>query len=129
MCSSDLRENIFPVDPAVFGVDPKEAVEGGEVVIAGEGLGPQPGQVLVNIDGVESEAEIVGWFDLGVRVVLPKLPAGAGPREVQLIVIRGDGAAANPIGVTVAPAPGAAMGPRPPAVEPLPPNAGPVFPQ
>jgi len=123
------RENIFPVDPAVFGVDPKEAVEGGEVVIAGEGLGPRPGQVLVNIDGVESEAEIVGWFDLGVRVVLPKLPAGAGRREVQLIVIRGDGAAANPIGVTVAPAPGAAMGPRPQAVEPLPPQAGPAFPQ
>ncbi len=123
------REKIFPVDPAVFGVDPKEAVEGGEVVIAGEGLGPQPGQVLVNIDGAESEAEIVGWFDLGVRVVLPKLPAGAGRREVQLIVIRGDGAAANPIGVMVAPAPGAAMGPRPQAVEPREPQAGPVFPQ
>lgn len=123
------RENVFPVDPAVFGADPKEAVEGGEVVLAGEGLGPRPGQVLVNIDGVETEAEILGWFDLGVRVTLPKLPAGAGRREVQLIVVRGDGAAANPIGVIVAPAPGAAMGPRPQAVEPMEPQAGPVFPQ
>lgn len=137
------RDKIFPVDPAVFGVDPKETVEGGEVVIAGEGLGPQPGQVLVNVDGAETEAEILGWFDLGVRVALPKLPAGAGRREVQLIVIRGDGAAANPIGVVVAPAEGAAALPRPSALqavepqgparieppaaaEPLP---GPVFPQ
>ena len=47
---------------------------GSEVSIAGEGLGPEPGKVIVFVAGVEREAQIEGWYDLGVRITLPELP-------------------------------------------------------
>ena len=75
---------------------------GGEVILAGEGFGPQPGQVLVHVGGRELEGEILGWYDLGVRWTLPKL-AIAGPTEAEVIVVRGDGAAANPLRITITP--------------------------
>ena len=96
------QTDILPVDPAAFEADPTSAAAGGEVIVAGEGLGPEPGKVLVHLGGIEMEAEILGWYDLGVRLSMPKLPlAGATPAE--LIVVRGDGAAANPVTVTVTP--------------------------
>ncbi|MBN2474733.1 MAG: hypothetical protein JXB62_09000 [Pirellulales bacterium] len=96
------REEILPVDPAAFEVEPAQAAAGAEVILAGEGFGPQPGQVLVHLAGLELEGEILGWYDLGVRLVLPNLPLAA-PTEAELIVIRGDGAAANPLKITVTP--------------------------
>jgi hypothetical protein len=96
------RDAILPVDPATFGVDPNRAAAGSEVVVAGEGFGPVPGQVLVNVGGQELEAEILGWYDLGVRVALPNV-AMAVATEADVIVIRGDGAAANPMKVTLTP--------------------------
>ena len=51
---------------------------------------------------LELDGEIVGWYDLGVRWNMPKL-ALAGPIEADVIVIRGDGAAANPIEITLTP--------------------------
>jgi hypothetical protein len=96
------RENILPVDPAAFEVDPIQAVAGDEVVLAGEGFGPQPGQLLVQMAGLELEGEILGWYDLGVRATLPNVPL-AGPTPAELIVIRGDGAAANPLKITITP--------------------------
>ena len=78
------------------------AAAGGEVVLAGEGFGPDPGQVLLHLGGIEMEAEILGWCDLGVRLALPGLPL-AGPTQADLIVIRGDGAAANPLQITITP--------------------------
>lgn len=96
------RAEILPVDPAAFEADPKEAAAGGEIVLAGEGFGPQPGQVLVNIAGQEHEAEILGWYDLGVRLNLPKLTL-TGSATAEAIVVRGDGAAANPVRVTITP--------------------------
>ena len=65
-------------------------------------LGREPGQVLVHVGGQEMEGEILGWYDLGVRWTLPKL-AIAAPTEAEVIVIRGDGAAANPLKITVGP--------------------------
>ena len=97
--TSDL---VLPVDPVAFEVKPAEAVAGGEVLLAGEGLGPEPGRVLVHLGGIEMDAEILGWFDLGVRLTMPRLPL-AGPVEAELVVIRRDGAASNPITVTVSP--------------------------
>ncbi len=97
------REEVLPVDPAAFELEPTTAPAGGEVVVAGEGFGPEPGQVLLHLGGIEMEAEILGWYDLGVRVALPDLPL-AGATEAELIVIRGDGAAANPLTVTIDPA-------------------------
>ena len=95
---------ILPVDPAAFEVDPKTVAPGKEVVIAGEGLGPGPGRVLLHLGGIEMEPEILGWYDLGVRLSMPDLPL-AGPVEAELIVVRGDGAAANPLPLTINPAP------------------------
>jgi len=93
---------ILPVDPASFELQPKVAKPGEEILLAGEGLGPQPGRVLVQVNGREMDGEILGWYDLGVRWTMPKL-ALAGAVEADVIVIRGDGAAANPVKITLTP--------------------------
>lgn len=95
-------QNILPVDPAAFEIDPTTGRAGGEVLLAGEGFGPQPGRVLLHVQGKEIDAEILGWYDLGVRWAVPKLGL-AGPVEADVIVIRGDGAAANPLRITLTP--------------------------
>jgi hypothetical protein len=105
--------DVLPVDPAAFELEPVEAAAGSEVIIAGEGFGPEAGQVLLHLGGVEMEAEILGWYDLGVRVAMPKLPL-AGPTKAELVVIRGDKAAANPLTITLLP-------PQY-SLEPIPPN-------
>ena len=94
--------DILPIDPASFELDPASAKSGGEVVLAGEGFGPQPGQVILVIGGREIEAEIVGWYDMGVRFILPQI-AATGPVEAEAIVVRGDRAAANPLKFTIRP--------------------------
>ena len=86
-----IPAEILPVDPAAFEVDPVAAKPGREVLLAGEGLGPEPGQVLVHVGGKEMQGEILGWYDFGVRWTLPKLAIPA-PTEAEVIVIRGDGA-------------------------------------
>jgi hypothetical protein len=96
------QAEILPVDPAAFEAQPQQAAPGGEILLAGEGFGPQPGQVLVHMGGLELEGEIRGWYDLGARVALPQLPLAA-PAEAELIVVRGDGAAANPLKIVVDP--------------------------
>jgi len=96
------REDVLPVDPAAFELEPSTAPVGSDVVLAGEGFGPGPGQVLLHLGGIEMEAEILGWYDLGVQVALPDLPL-AGPTQAELIVVRGDGAAANPLEITISP--------------------------
>ena len=52
--------------------------------------------------GQELDAEILGWYDLGVRLALPRVAVPA-PTEADVIVIRGDGETANPLKVTLAP--------------------------
>jgi len=96
------RAEILPVDPATFAAEPKQAPAGSEIILAGEGFGPQPGQVVVHLGGLELEGEILGWYDLGVRLRLPNMPL-ASPTAADVIVVRGDGAAANPLKVTVTP--------------------------
>ena len=59
--------DVLPVDPASFELQPKAAKPGEEMLLAGEGFGPQPGRVLVQVDGREMDGEILGWYDLGVR--------------------------------------------------------------
>jgi hypothetical protein len=93
---------ILPVDPVAFELDPVAAQPGGEVILAGEGLGPEPGRILFHIGDKELDGEILGWYDLGVRWTVPKL-AIAGPTEAEVIVIRGDGAATNPLRITISP--------------------------
>lgn len=93
------RAEVLPVDPSTFEVQPQAVAVGGEVTMAGEGFGPGPGRVVVVAAGREIDAEVLGWYDLGVRVALPRnLPVGA----VDLVVVRADGAAANPARIAVA---------------------------
>ncbi len=94
--------DILPVDPAAFELDPVSTKPGGEVILAGEGLGPQPGRALISVNGQELDGEIFGWYDLGVRLVMPRLAIDA-PVQADVIVIRGDGAAANPLRIVISP--------------------------
>ena len=96
------RDEVLPVDPAAFEVDPTKLTAGSEMIIAGEGLGPQPGQVLVNVAGKELQAEVLGWYDLGVRINVPQVELTE-PTPADVIVVRGDGAATNPVKVTLLP--------------------------
>jgi len=93
---------VTPVDPVLFGSDEQSAQAGELLTIAGEGLGPMPGRVIVHAAGMEWEAEIEGWNDLGVRVKLPNLPL-ADVTPAEMIVVRGDGAAANPLSINLKP--------------------------
>nr|MCH5376682.1 hypothetical protein [Planctomycetota bacterium] len=97
------RGEILPVDPVAFSTDVDTVVAGQPVSIAGEGLGPEPGQVLLYVKGLELQPEIQGWYDLGVRITIPALPL-AELTEAQLVVVRGDSAATNPLDITLAPA-------------------------
>jgi hypothetical protein len=90
------RDKILMVDPAIFAADTKQATMGQTIKLAGEGLGPEAGQVLVRVGSLELQAEIEGWCDLGVEIKLPSLPL-AGEAKAELVAVRGDGAAANPI--------------------------------
>lgn len=94
--------DILPVDPAAFELEPAAAKPGGVVTLAGEGLGPQPGRVFIQVNGQELDAEILGWYDLGVRWTLPKLAVNA-PVDAEVVVVRGDGAATNPLRLTIVP--------------------------
>ncbi|MBN2577835.1 MAG: hypothetical protein JXB10_02505 [Pirellulales bacterium] len=96
------REEVLLADPAAFEVEPAQAAAGGEMLVAGEGLGPLPGQALIHVAGKEYEAEITGWYDLGARLNLPPIPV-AQPTDAELILIRGDGAAANPLKIQIQP--------------------------
>ncbi|HEV2970175.1 MAG TPA: hypothetical protein VGY55_09310 [Pirellulales bacterium] len=95
------RDKILMVDPAIFAADAKQATMGQTVNLAGEGLGPEAGQVLVRVGSLELQAEIEGWYDLGVQIKLPSLPL-AGEAKAELVVVRGDGAMANPIALKLA---------------------------
>jgi len=93
---------ILPVDPAAFAVNPEQVEQGGEVTVAGEGFGPQPGRALMVLDGKETDLEILGWSDLGVQLRVPKLPQAAAT-EAEIIIIRSDRTAANPVKITITP--------------------------
>lgn len=95
---------VLPVDPSALGAKPKEVEAGGELLVAGEGLGPEPGRVIVHLGGIELDAEIIGWYDLGVSLKAPALPLAA-PTEAELIIIRRDGVATNPLTITIKPKP------------------------
>ena len=94
--------DILPVDPVLFGSEDQQVVTGSVMTLAGEGLGPAPGRVLVHAAGLEWEAEIEGWTDLGVQVKLPELPV-TDDTPAEIMLIRGDDAATNPLSVTITP--------------------------
>ncbi len=97
------RGDVLPVDPAAFSTNVTSGTPGSMIDIAGEGFGPEPGEIIVHINGLELQAEIYGWYDLGVHFKLPALPL-ASETTAEIVVVRGDGAVANPVQVTVTPA-------------------------
>lgn len=111
------RGDILPVDPAAFATDVTAAAPGTMVSLAGEGFGPEPGQLIVVVDGIQQQAEIHGWYDLGVHFKLPGLKL-AGPTVADILVVRGDGAASNPVTITLAPNQFLAEAPLPPLPTP-----------
>ncbi len=97
------RGDVLPVDPASFSANVTSAAAGDMIDIAGEGFGPEPGEVIIQINGLELQAEIYGWYDLGVHIKLPSLPL-ATDAEADIVIVRGDGAVSNPVQVKVVPA-------------------------
>ncbi|OYW16939.1 MAG: hypothetical protein B7Z55_13535 [Planctomycetales bacterium 12-60-4] len=95
------RGDILPVDPAAFSTEEPSTFPGEMVSLAGEGFGPEPGQLIVTVGNRQIPAEIHGWYDLGVYFKMPNLPV-TGDRTAQILVIRGDGAASNPVTVEIA---------------------------
>lgn len=94
--------DILPVDPVLFGSEDQIIPAGSTMNLAGEGLGPEPGRVVVHAAGLEWEATIEGWSELGVRVALPALPV-ADDSPAEILLIRGDGAVTNPLSITLTP--------------------------
>ncbi|MBI1346794.1 hypothetical protein GC163_10960 [bacterium] len=94
------RGEVLPIDPAAFSTDVSTAGRGSLVSLAGEGFGPEPGQIVVIVGDQEYPAEIHGWYDLGVNFQVPNLPMGI-EQTAQVLVIRGDGAASNPVAMEV----------------------------
>ena len=111
------RNDILPVDPAAFSSDVSAGAPGTVINVAGEGLGPEPGQVIVSINGLQLQAEIHGWYDLGVRFALPNI-ALAGATDADILIVRGDGAAANPLDFDLVPQTMLGESPLPPIPSP-----------
>ncbi len=69
------RLDILAIDPALFAAKVESRDSDGTVLVtAGEGLDPEPGRVLLSINGLELEPEILRCYDLGVRIRMPNLP-------------------------------------------------------
>lgn len=96
------RTEILPVDPAAFSTDLTAASPGATLTIAGEGFGPEPGRVLVSVNGQQTEALIQGWYDLGIRFTVPNYTL-TGTVDADILVVRGDGAISNPLDLDLAP--------------------------
>ncbi|WP_145299792.1 hypothetical protein [Planctopirus ephydatiae] len=98
------RGEILSVDPAAFSLDTTATSPGTMVSLAGEGLGPEPGRVVITINNQEIDPEIYGWYDLGVQFKIPENIPVNGVIDAQVLVIRGDGAVTNPLDLQIVPA-------------------------
>ena len=96
------RKDILPVDPAAFSTDLTASAPEGLLTVAGEGFGPEPGQVIVSVYGRQVQAEIQGWYDLGIRFEVPNFELTQSV-DAEVLVVRGDGAVSNPLTVRLAP--------------------------
>lgn len=96
------RTDILPVDPAAFSTDLTAASPGTSLTIAGEGFGPEPGRVLISVGEYQTEAMIEGWYDLGIRFIVPDYML-TGMVDAEILVVRGDGAVANPLDIDLGP--------------------------
>jgi hypothetical protein len=97
------RSEVMPVDPALLVSEVQAAAPGSEINIAGEGLGAAAGQVIVKLAGLEMPAEVLGWSEMGIQIRLPSVPM-VNPVDAQIIAIRADGKAIQPLALKVIPA-------------------------
>jgi hypothetical protein len=95
------RNDIFQVDPAAFSTNVTVAAPSSVISLAGEGFGPEPGEVIVSVGDRQESAEIRGWYDLGIQITVPNLDV-ADVQKAEVLVIRGDGAASNPVPLDIA---------------------------
>lgn len=93
---------VLPIDPWAFAPESDTVPIGSIVNVAGEGFGPEPGELFVVYNGKQYPAEIYGWYDLGVRFQVPNIDMSQGDDTAEILVVRGDGAASNPIEVDLA---------------------------
>jgi len=96
------RADIFQVDPAAFSTNVTAAAPGSVISLAGEGFGPEPGEVIVSIGEKEYPAEVRGWYDLGIQITVPDIDVNSA-EKAEVLVVRGDGAASNPVPLDIAP--------------------------
>lgn len=96
------RTDILPVDPAAFSTDLTAAAPESLLTIAGEGFGPEPGKVIFSVYDQQVQAEIHGWYDLGIQFAVPNF-ALTQPIDAEVLVVRGDSAVSNPLTVRLAP--------------------------
>jgi hypothetical protein len=97
-----VRGDILPVDPVIFAADPAHIEPNGVMHLAAEGIGPEPGKVVIVIGDQEFEAEILGWFDLGVQIRIPDFELNS-PTAADLVIVRGDGATSQPLTIEIDP--------------------------
>ncbi len=71
-----------------------QLVPGTTIVVAGQNLGLDKGQVLVQVGGIALPAEIVAWEMDKVTIVLPMVALMA-PTKAELLVLRADGSMAR----------------------------------
>mgnify|MGYP000353786651 CR=1 FL=1 len=61
------RVDVLPVDPALFSSDSDVVVSGALINLAGEGLGPEPGKVLISMNGIGLYLLLLPIFPVLVR--------------------------------------------------------------
>jgi hypothetical protein len=96
------RARIRLVELKVMELEPKSAAAGADIVLIGEGFGPRPGEVRLEVSGLKLRADIQVWRNVGTRVRLPNLLL-AGPVQARLLVVRQDGQTAEPLNVRINP--------------------------
>ena len=97
------REQILHADPKAFSADRTVAAPGSLLTLACEAIGPDPGQVIVMVNGQQQQAVIHGWCDRGVNFAMPNFTL-TGPVDAEFLVVRGDGIVTNTVMVQLVPA-------------------------
>ena len=97
---------VYPVEPTYPAeTPPVPAVEipsGQEVTIDGTAFGFQPGRVVVEVGGMQLEAQVTNWTNEQVRAVMPQLPL-ASATAVTVVVLGADGNVANQLTAQLVP--------------------------
>lgn len=90
--------------PPVYPEQPLPEIQTGqEVTIDGAGFGFQPGRVIVQIGGLQLQAQVLDWSNEQVRAAMPNLPLTSAT-DVTVVVLGADGQVANELTAQLIPA-------------------------